>query len=44
VTAATATTASFGMRDEIDHRPRFRSIEAPWLRARATLRARRGLS
>jgi predicted Zn-dependent protease len=44
VTAATATTASFGMRDEIDHRPRFRSIEVPWLRARAMLRARRGLS
>jgi hypothetical protein len=44
VTAATATTQSFGMRDEIDHRPRFRSIEAPWLRAHATLRARRRLS
>jgi predicted Zn-dependent protease len=41
VTAATATTASFGMRDEIDHRPCFRSIEVPWLRARAALRARR---
>jgi hypothetical protein len=44
VTAATPSTASFGLRDEIDRRPRFRSIEAPWLRARALLRARRGLS
>jgi hypothetical protein len=41
VTAATSTTASVGVREEIDHRPRFRSLEVPWLRARATLRARR---
>lgn len=44
VSAATPTTTSFGLRDEVDHQPRFRSIEAPWLRARALLRARRGLS
>jgi TldD protein len=32
---------SFGVRDEVDGRPRWRSIEAPWLRARGTVRARR---
>ena len=32
---------SIGMRDEIDGQPRWRSIEAPWLRGRGVLRARR---
>jgi predicted Zn-dependent protease len=41
ITGASAQTATFGMRDERDGLPRFRSIEAPWLRGRGTLRARR---
>jgi hypothetical protein len=41
VNAVGNETDSFGLRDERDGLPRFRSIEAPWLRARGTLRARR---
>jgi predicted Zn-dependent protease len=41
VSAVTADTDTFGLRDERDGLPRFRSIEAPSLRARGNLRARR---
>lgn len=41
VTAVAAETDSFGLRDDRDGLPRFRSIETPSLRARGTLRARR---
>jgi predicted Zn-dependent protease len=41
VTALSKQTKTIGMRDEIDGQPRWRSVEAPWLRGRAMLRARR---
>ena len=41
VNAVASDTATLGLRDERDGLPRFRSIEAPALRARGTLRARR---
>ncbi|MBV8761869.1 MAG: hypothetical protein JO257_31540 [Deltaproteobacteria bacterium] len=41
VSAVSAETDTFGMRDEIDELPRFRSVTAPSIRTRGTLRARR---
>jgi predicted Zn-dependent protease len=41
VTAISKQTKTIGIRDEIDGQPRWRSIEAPWLRGTALLRARR---
>src|SRR6185503_679860 len=41
VNAVGSETDTLGLRDERDGLPRFRSIEAPWLRARGNLRARR---
>jgi hypothetical protein len=41
VTAVARETDTFGLRDDRDGLPRFRSIEVPWLRARGNLRARR---
>ena len=38
---ATKATRVIGLRDERDGLPRWRSIEAPWLRARGLVRARR---
>ncbi|HTL33778.1 MAG TPA: metallopeptidase TldD-related protein [Kofleriaceae bacterium] len=35
---------SIGFRDERNDRPRWRSVETPWLRTKALLRARRGLT
>ena len=40
VSGVSKQTASFGLRDERDGLPRWRSIEAPWLRATGRLRAR----
>ena len=41
VSHVSAETDTFGMRDEVDERPRFRSVSAPSLRTRGMLRARR---
>jgi len=41
ITAATKATRVIGLRDERDGLPRWRSVEAPWLRARGMVRARR---
>ncbi|HTR49602.1 MAG TPA: metallopeptidase TldD-related protein [Kofleriaceae bacterium] len=41
VAAVSKETETFGFRDEVDGRPRWRSIAAPWLSARGTVRARR---
>ncbi len=41
VAEATRTTRTIGVRDERDGLPRWRSLEAPWLRAKGTIRARR---
>jgi hypothetical protein len=41
ITDATKATRVIGLRDERDGLPRWRSIEAPWLRARGLVRARR---
>ncbi|MEO6775885.1 MAG: metallopeptidase TldD-related protein [Kofleriaceae bacterium] len=41
ITEATKATRVIGLRDERDGLPRWRSIEAPWLRARGRVRARR---
>jgi predicted Zn-dependent protease len=38
---ASQQTDAIGVRDQVGDLPRWRSIEAPWLRARARLRARR---
>lgn len=38
---ATKTTTTLGIRDDHDGRPRWRSVEAPWLRAKGLVRARR---
>ncbi|HSD90038.1 MAG TPA: metallopeptidase TldD-related protein, partial [Kofleriaceae bacterium] len=42
ITAVSKETRTIGLRDEIDNQPRWRSIETPWLRTKALLRARRG--
>lgn len=42
VTAVSSSTQTISIRDEIDGQPRWRSIEAPALRLKGTLRARRG--
>lgn len=42
ITAVSKETRTIGLRDEIDGQPRWRSIETPWLRTKALLRARRG--
>ncbi|MDB4952590.1 MAG: peptidase modulator of gyrase [Myxococcales bacterium] len=42
VTAVSITTQTISLRDEIDGQPMWRSIEAPALRLRGMLRARRG--
>lgn len=44
VTELSAETGTFGMRDEVEGEPTWRSIEAPWLRLRGTVRARRRLA
>ena len=44
IDAASKQTKTIGVRDELDGQPRWRSIEAPWLRGKALLRARRRLS
>lgn len=41
ITGATLETRSIGMRDEIAGQPTWRSVETPWLRTKALLRARR---
>jgi len=41
ITAATKATRVTGLRDDRDGLPRWRSVEAPWLRARGLVRARR---
>jgi hypothetical protein len=41
ITDATQATRVIGLRDDRDGLPRWRSIEAPWLRARGLVRARR---
>jgi predicted Zn-dependent protease len=41
ITAASQQTRTIGIRDELEGQPRWRSIEAPWLRGKAMLRARR---
>jgi predicted Zn-dependent protease len=41
ITGVSKESESFDLRDELDGRPRWRSIAAPWLRTRGTLRARR---
>jgi predicted Zn-dependent protease len=41
ITDATKATRVIGLRDDRDGLPRWRSIEAPWLRARGLVRARR---
>ena len=41
ISTVSGEAETFGLRDERDGLPRFRSIEAPWLRGRGTLRARR---
>ncbi len=41
IDAASKQTKTIGIRDEVDGQPRWRSIEAPWLRGKALLRARR---
>ena len=41
ITDATRATRVIGLRDDRDGLPRWRSIEAPWLRARGLVRARR---
>jgi predicted Zn-dependent protease len=38
---ATKATTTLGIRDDHDGQPRWRSIEAPWLRAKGLVRARR---
>ncbi len=38
---ATQATRTIGIRDERDGLPRWRSVEAPWLRAKGLIRARR---
>jgi predicted Zn-dependent protease len=44
ITAISKQTKTIGIRDEVDGQPRWRSIEAPWLRGTALLRARRRLT
>lgn len=44
VTGLSKQTRAFGVRDEVDGQPRWRSIEAPWLCGRGMLRARRRTS
>lgn len=41
---ATSATRTIGIRDELDGLPRWRSVEAPWLRAKGLVRARRRLA
>jgi predicted Zn-dependent protease len=41
ITAISKQTKTIGIRDELDGQPRWRSIEAPWLRGKGLLRARR---
>jgi predicted Zn-dependent protease len=41
ITAISKQTKTIGIRDELDGQPRWRSIEAPWLRGNGMLRARR---
>jgi predicted Zn-dependent protease len=41
ITAVSKQTQAFGMRDEIDGQPRWRSIEVPAVRGHGSLRARR---
>ena len=41
VSELSAPTRTIGLRDEVDGEPTWRSIEAPWLRVRGTVRARR---
>jgi predicted Zn-dependent protease len=41
ITAVSKQTQMIGIRAEVDGQPRWRSIEAPWLRGTALLRARR---
>jgi TldD protein len=41
ITEASQATETIGMRDEVDGQPRWRSIEAPWLRGKGLVRARR---
>ncbi|MEO8551859.1 MAG: metallopeptidase TldD-related protein [Kofleriaceae bacterium] len=38
---ATKVTTTLGIRDDRDGQPRWRSVEAPWLRAKGLVRARR---
>lgn len=42
IAGVASASATLGIRDEFDGEPRWRSIEAPWLRVRGTIRARRG--
>lgn len=44
ITGATAETRSIGIREEIAGQPTWRSIETPWLRTKALVRARRRLT
>jgi predicted transcriptional regulator len=41
VTEISKETRSIGIRDEVEGQPRWRSVDAPWLRCRALLRQRR---
>jgi predicted Zn-dependent protease len=41
VDGVSSEVQGFALRDEVDGQPRWRSIEAPWLHAKARLRARR---
>jgi predicted Zn-dependent protease len=42
VSAVSSVATPVSFRDEVDGRPRWRSMDAPWLRAHGRLRARRG--
>lgn len=44
VDGVSSEVQSIGFRDERTDRPRWRSVESPWIRTKALLRARRGLT
>ena len=44
MTGATTDIRTIGMREEVDGQPTWRSVETPWLRTRALIRARRRLT
>ena len=44
IVSVSAETAQVAFRDEADGLPRWRSMEAPWLRMRGRLRTRRSVA